>query len=76
MRYIRYFTKDKSGNTYLASGGIFNKLTNDRILLCQFSTNSFWSIPSDSIIFKKMNDDEKLQCAICEVIQNKEKNNN
>ena len=76
MRYIRYFTKDKSGNTYLASGGIFNKLINDKILLCQFSTNSFWSIPSDSIIFKKMNDDEKLQCAICEVIQNKEKNNN
>ena len=74
MRYIRYFTKDKSGNTYLASGGIFNKITNDKILLCQFSTNSFWSIPLDSIVFKKMNDAEKLQFAICEVIQKKEEN--
>jgi len=73
MRYIRYFTNDRDGNTYLASGGLFSKIINDKILLCQFSTKSFWSISVNSIIFKKMKDEEKLKFAIGEFIQKKEK---
>ncbi len=78
MRYIRYFTTDKDGNTYLASGGLLNKIKNGKILLCQFANNAFWSIPINSIVFKKMKEEEKLQFAIGELIKKKtnQKENN